>query len=46
MFPAYKFRGFADGIFAELRSIDRLSLIRVKRSFYWLALSTRFTDKD
>ena len=23
----YKFQGFADGIFAELRSIDRLSLI-------------------
>ena len=28
MFPAW-FRGFADGIFAELRSIDRFSLIRV-----------------
>ena len=30
MFPA-QFRGFADGIFAELRSIDLLWLIRVKR---------------
>ena len=35
---------FADGIFAELRSIDLLSLIRVKRSFYRLGLSTRFSD--
>ena len=43
MFPAY-FLGFPDGIFAELRSIVRLSLMRVKLSFYWLALKISFMD--
>ena len=43
MFSAW-FQGFADEIFEKLRMIDRLSMIRVKHSFYWLGLSTRFLD--
>ena len=36
--------GFAAEIFAQLRSLGRLSLIRVKHSFYWLGFITHFMD--
>ena len=36
--------GLASGMFAESLGLGQLSLISVKRSFYWLGLWTHFTD--